>query len=230
MKAEQQEVMAAAAALAVLCGTDRTPGAKCCQSHCPPCCQLWAPVHLSRCWLLHFSGLSACLHQVALSCSACCPAGPTRCCCCFPLAPSPPPQPVSPSAGAVGCRWQLSQGCVGFLCFLNLLVTFDWNNKPFIINLNAGLTDVKCTKIKNKFVAIHSRLPIVFISTPQRPVQLGVDLRATLSAGARQTGRGASKGVAVCTAVRAGRASGESIVALLQLPVPSVLITCLRRT
>uniref|UniRef100_A0A8C3CG05 Nucleolar protein 6 n=1 Tax=Cairina moschata TaxID=8855 RepID=A0A8C3CG05_CAIMO len=56
---------------------------------------------------------------------------------------------------------------VGFLRFLNLLVTFDWNNNPLIVNLNAGLTDADCTEIRNKFMAARSRLPVMFIATPK---------------------------------------------------------------
>ncbi|NWZ30687.1 NOL6 protein, partial [Asarcornis scutulata] len=56
---------------------------------------------------------------------------------------------------------------IGFLRFLNLLVTFDWNNNPFIVNLNAGLTDADCTEIRNKFMAARSRLPVMFIATPK---------------------------------------------------------------
>nr|XP_047904507.1 nucleolar protein 6 isoform X2 [Anser cygnoides] len=56
---------------------------------------------------------------------------------------------------------------VGFLRFLSLLVTFDWNNNPLIVNLNASLTDAECTEIKNKFMAARSRLPVMFIATPK---------------------------------------------------------------
>uniref|UniRef100_A0A8B9CI43 Nucleolar protein 6 n=1 Tax=Anser brachyrhynchus TaxID=132585 RepID=A0A8B9CI43_9AVES len=56
---------------------------------------------------------------------------------------------------------------VGFLRFLSLLVTFDWNNNPLIVNLNAGLTGEQCTEIKNKFMAARSRLPVIFIATPK---------------------------------------------------------------
>uniref|UniRef100_H3CDV3 Nucleolar protein 6 n=1 Tax=Tetraodon nigroviridis TaxID=99883 RepID=H3CDV3_TETNG len=55
---------------------------------------------------------------------------------------------------------------VGFLRFLHLLSSFDWNS-PLIVNLNTQLTAADYTEIKNDFMASRESLPVMFIATPQ---------------------------------------------------------------
>ncbi|PKU30591.1 hypothetical protein llap_19105 [Limosa lapponica baueri] len=56
---------------------------------------------------------------------------------------------------------------VQFLCFFNLLATFDWKNNPLTVNLNAGLTNANCTEIKNNFESACSCLLVMFVDTPK---------------------------------------------------------------
>ncbi|XP_072050523.1 nucleolar protein 6-like [Amphiura filiformis] len=54
----------------------------------------------------------------------------------------------------------------GFLHFLQLLSTYDWNTSPLIVNLNNELTDGDYDEIKDHFNHHRSQLPKMFIATP----------------------------------------------------------------
>ncbi|KAK2165674.1 hypothetical protein NP493_1357g00033 [Ridgeia piscesae] len=55
---------------------------------------------------------------------------------------------------------------VGFIRFLDLLATFDWNTKPLIINMNSELSKEDYTDIETCFLKDRSSLPLVVLSTP----------------------------------------------------------------
>ncbi|XP_027625610.1 nucleolar protein 6 isoform X2 [Tupaia chinensis] len=56
---------------------------------------------------------------------------------------------------------------VGFLRFLFLVSTFDWKNNPLVVNLNNELTADEQVEIRSGFLAARTRLPVMFIVTPQ---------------------------------------------------------------
>lgn len=47
---------------------------------------------------------------------------------------------------------------VGFLRFLSLLVTFDWNNNPLIVNLNAGLAGEQAARVPGLWASCGVRV------------------------------------------------------------------------